>query len=76
MWRQQDSEVVGLTVEARVAIRRELQGQQKFRKFCWERDPGRENRMGFMGSNRIQNEVGLRTRLFLRAGKGKSYQFL
>ena len=43
-----------LRVEARVAIRMELQGQQEFEKFCMEGDPGAENRMGFMGSNTIQ----------------------
>ena len=43
-----------MTVEARVAIRMELQGQQEFEKSCMEGDPGAESRMGFMGSNTIQ----------------------
>ena len=38
-----------LTVEARVAIRMELQGQQEFGKFCWERDPGRKKQDGLHG---------------------------
>ena len=50
--------MVWVKVEAGVAIRMELQGQQEFEKFCMEGDPGAENRMGFMGSNTIQNEVG------------------
>ena len=61
--------MVWLTVEPRVIIRMEPQGQQEFGKFGMEGDPGGGKQVVFHEKQHNTNIGGVRTRFFLWAGK-------